>query len=152
MHYQGETMHRLPSQGGSLGTQASGPSGGSGVLSKPTLYKLTKQSPPAARLLAVQQSPAHDPWLSRFNLKLLLEIDPKPTCPGLKESCSQSSEKAQHNSCFCFVLNCTCYGRRVHEHYITEFSQKIGDFSDDGVVPDSEQRTKVAASAADRSP
>lgn len=40
----------------------------------------------------------------------------------------------------------------MHEHYITEFSQKIGDFSDDGVVPDSEQRTKVAASAADRSP
>lgn len=71
--------------------------------------------------------------------------------PRAKRKLLPRFRKAQHNGCFCFVLNCTCY-RRVHEHYITEFSQKIGDFSDDGVVPDSEQRTKVAASAADRSP
>lgn len=31
-------------------------------------------------------------------------------------------------------------------HYITELSQKNGDFSDDGEVPDSEQKTKIAVS------
>lgn len=70
------------------------------------------------------------PDSSLFKLKLLLEIDPKSKCPVLKKAAPQRTQDTTI-ALFCFELHLLGEGESIKAHYVTEFSQKSGNFSDD---------------------